>query len=106
MIGTADRDVSATASIGDRSSISAMVPLILVPRAISEGQYWTLIFLIFPLIGLAILYAAIHRTLVWRRYGRSYVELQTLPGVVGGRLRGDVVVVGRLGRGASVALTL
>lgn len=88
------------------NAVSAMVPAFVIPKAVEEGTYWPLVLLVFPLIGLVLLWAAIRTTLVHRRFGRSRLELRTVPGVIGGRLRGDLVVVGNLASAPTVQVTL
>jgi hypothetical protein len=46
--------------------------------------------LIFPAVGLAILWGAIYQTLRRMKFGRSVLELETLPGCVGGWLAGTI----------------
>lgn len=45
---------------------------------------------IFPLAGLGLLGWALYATARYWKYGRSQFQLQTLPGVVGGWLRGEI----------------
>ncbi len=68
------------------------VPLafIMVPRYLAQGNKLILLILIFPLIGIFILWSAITALLRWKRYGRSYFEMAAVPGVVGGDLGGMV----------------
>ncbi|MCX7624632.1 MAG: hypothetical protein N2Z21_00220 [Candidatus Sumerlaeaceae bacterium] len=49
-----------------------------------------LVLSLFLLVGIALAVSAIVFALRWRRYGKSYVELETIPGVIGGRLAGRV----------------
>lgn len=55
-----------------------------------EPLMW--IALAFPVVGVGLVVWAVRATLRWLRYGRSVFELATLPGVVGGQLRGTVHV--------------
>lgn len=70
--------------------------LFFLPEEVQKGNTIALIGLIFPLAGSALLIIAIRATLQQRKFGRSYFSLETLPGVVGGHLRGDLVIVGPL----------
>lgn len=54
----------------------------------SAGVYFVLIF---PLVGLLILGAAVRLTLQRRKFGRSTLELSTFPGAIGGKLAGTIV---------------
>ncbi len=65
-----------------------------------------LIFLLFPLIGLVVLSAAIVATLRYRRYGRSRFDMKTVPGVIGGYLRGTLVITGGIAGIEDVAVAL
>ncbi len=42
--------------------------------------------LLFPMVGIGLLIAALRHTLRWRKFGSAVLELKTLPGVIGGRL--------------------
>ncbi|MBC2593008.1 hypothetical protein H5P28_01920 [Ruficoccus amylovorans] len=50
-----------------------------------------LIFLLFPLIGLGLAWAAVYQILRWRKYGTSVFELAEIPGVIGGNLGGLIL---------------
>lgn len=88
------------------NAISAPIVLLAVPEAARLGQYRVLVLLLFPLIGLALLCAAIAATLRHRRYGRSHFDMETLPGVVGGCLRGTLVINGDVISIENVAVSL
>lgn len=63
--------------------------IFLVPGQVARGEAEPLAYLafLFPLVGLGLALFAAHRTLHWRKFGRSELELKTLPGVVGGAFR-------------------
>jgi len=46
--------------------------------------------ILFAFLGLVLLVAAVRTTLAWRRFGSSVLELETLPGVIGGALKGRI----------------
>jgi hypothetical protein len=58
--------------------------------ALHGGERTALIALVFPLLGLGLVAWAVRATLRYRRYGTSWLELATLPAVVGHRLEGTV----------------
>jgi len=89
------------------NGISSTVVFLLVPEVVMrERQYWALAFLVFPLIGLVLVILAIRQTVVHLKFGRSHFQLKTLPGLVGGHLRGDMILHGSLGRLQTVNVTL
>lgn len=49
-----------------------------------KGNKAILIGLLFPLVGIGILIAAIRATLRWKRFGKCELRLETLPGRIGG----------------------
>lgn len=79
---------------------------LLVPEAVGSGEYWALVFLLFPIIGVGLLAAATVATLRQSRFGRSHFDLQTLPGVIGGHLTGDLVIVGDVASLEEVSVAL
>jgi hypothetical protein len=89
------------------NGISWPLAALLLPEAVGrEGQYWTLVFLLFPLIGLGLLVAAVRQTMQHLKFGRSHLQLKTLPGVIGGRLAADLVLRGKLGALQSIDVAL
>lgn len=65
----------------------------IVPRIVEEvsrNNRGAGVGLLFPVVGLGLLAAAVHATLRARRFGRAVLLLQTLPGVIGGQLVGRV----------------
>ncbi len=78
------------------NAISAPVAFILPGKAMDEGEPWLFVFMVFPLIGLVLAIAAARAVARYRKFGRSTFELETLPGVIGGELRGTVVLAGKV----------
>jgi hypothetical protein len=62
------------------------------PKELARGNYIILIFLLFPVIGLGLLWWAVYATLQWRKFGRSKFHLSSVPGVLGGALAGFVEI--------------
>jgi hypothetical protein len=63
-----------------------------VPQALEEDNLAALIGLIFPLIGVWLIYRAVRFTVQRRRFGEATVQLGTLPGVIGARLAGALTI--------------
>ncbi|MGB9692541.1 MAG: hypothetical protein ACPL7D_10265 [Candidatus Sumerlaeaceae bacterium] len=57
-----------------------------------EGLPWPIYvaMFVFPVVGVGMAARAVVLLLRWRRYGVSVLELETVPGVIGGRLAGRV----------------
>jgi len=75
------------------------LPLMYKGWTIREQEGW-IAFLaagLFALVGIGMLAAALYKTVAWLRYGQSYCELITNPGVIGGWFRGNVHTKLRLG---------
>ena len=48
--------------------------------------------MLFPLVGLILLYQAVRLTIRWEKFGKTWFDLSTLPGVIGKELRGAIHV--------------
>jgi hypothetical protein len=70
-----------------------------------EPMIWVV--LIFPLIGLFLIWSLVTSIIRNMRYGVSTLELATMPGVLGGKLSGAITCKGNLGdaRGVEVSLS-
>lgn len=65
--------------------------LLMVPREFfDKGNKLALLGLLFPAVGAGLLVWAVRATLRWRKFGSSTFEMTTLPGVIGGPLRGMI----------------
>ena len=63
--------------------------LILVPKA-AAAKPAVYIALIFPVIGVFLLIRAIRQTIAYAEFGRTYFEMASVPGVIGGEISGTV----------------
>ncbi len=88
------------------NAISSPILFFLPEEIADKHNYLALIGLLFPAVGAGILAWAIRATLMYRRFGRSYLNLSTLPGVVGGRLQGELVLVGDIAALDRIDVTL
>ncbi len=66
--------------------------LFLLPEEWFKGNYAALFGLMFPLIGLFLLYRAIRTSLEYRRFGRVLLEMDPYPGAIGGHVGGRIHV--------------
>jgi len=64
--------------------------LFFVPGEVRDGNYAALLGLLFPLVGVGLIVAALRLALLWRRYGVTVFEMASVPGVVGGSLQGRI----------------
>ena len=62
--------------------------LIFLPEEIEKGNHLAALGLIFPVVGVGLLWWAIRSTLRFRKFGTSTLQVETLPSVIGGTLRG------------------
>jgi hypothetical protein len=69
---------------------------IFVPPQLNQGNHAALIALIFPVIGLAMIFFALNTTLAWRKFGRSIFEMAAVPTALGGTLEGEIRVKTKL----------
>ncbi len=70
--------------------ISMPLPFLLYPEVVDKGNYAALLGLLFPIVGVGLLYWAFSRSLEWRRFGPSPVVLDPFPGAIGGHVGGSI----------------
>ncbi len=70
--------------------ISMPLPFLLVEEITEKENYAALIGLVFPVVGLGLLYWAISRTREWRRFGPTPLSLDPFPGAIGGHVGGSI----------------
>jgi hypothetical protein len=75
---------------------SAVISLAVVPQQLQQGNHTALIALIFPVIGLAMIFFALNTTLAWRKFGQSIFEMAAVPAAAGCTLEGEIQVRGKL----------
>lgn len=73
------------------NAISSPV-LFQIPDELASGNYPVLLALVFPLVGVGLLYKAIVTTLEYRRFGKVLFEMDPYPGGIGGHVGGKVRV--------------
>lgn len=62
--------------------------------------------LIFPVIGVGMLWTAVYKTMQWRKFGRTQFLPSTMPGALGGYLGGVIEVPARIALEKDARLTL
>lgn len=75
---------------------SAVISLAIVPQQLHQGNRAALIALIFPVIGLAIIFFALNTTRAWRKFGGAIFEMAAVPAAPGGALAGEIQVKTKL----------
>ena len=83
-----------------------VVGLVVVDGVLHDGQCWLVIFMIFPILGVRWIVRATRQTIQHFEFGRNYFRLETLPGVIGGKLAGYLVLRGRARRIGTVNVSL
>lgn len=70
------------------NSVSAPLWFVLPQEVLEKQNYIALIGLVFPLVGLGLLYGSVVTSLKWFKYGRSTFKLSTFPVVPGTAIQG------------------
>ncbi|TNF99642.1 MAG: DUF3592 domain-containing protein [Gammaproteobacteria bacterium] len=79
-------------------AFAAIWNMISAPLLFQAPDIWqeqgavVLLALLFPIIGIGMLYWAIKLTLEWRRFGRTPLKMDPFPGSIGGDVAGEVTV--------------
>ncbi len=78
-----------------------------VTKNAPENKWVYLVLILFPAIGIALLITAVMQTMRHIRFGKTFVQLQSLPAPLGGKLRGtiDVRLPYPLPHGINLSLT-
>jgi hypothetical protein len=61
----------------------------ILPKATAQSPIGYLV-LVFPLAGVLLLVRAIRQTLAYRQFGKTCFEMASVPGVIGGELKGQI----------------
>jgi hypothetical protein len=77
-------------------AVSAVISLVIVPQQLHQGNHAALIALVFPVIGLAIVFFALNTTLAWRKFNRSIFAMAAVPVAPGGAIAGEIQVETKL----------
>ncbi len=72
------------------NAISFPVAILGIPEILEKEEYIGLVILLFPIIGLGLLYWAIKATLQWKRFGVTLLMMEPYPGSLGGQVGGHV----------------
>ena len=69
------------------------IPFIyIIPDELQKDNYATMIALLFPLVGLFLIYKAVASTLEYRHFGKVLFEMDPYPGAIGGNVGGRIQV--------------
>jgi hypothetical protein len=82
--------------VGFWCAASLVISLAVVPLQLHQGNHAALIALIFPVIGLAIIFFALNTTRAWRKFNRSNFVMPIFPAAQGGALAGEIQVQKKL----------
>jgi hypothetical protein len=75
---------------------SALISLAVVPPQLQQGNRTALIALVFPVVGLSMIFFALNTTRAWRKFGQSIFEMAAVPAAPGGTLEGEIQVKTKL----------
>ncbi|HSY18573.1 MAG TPA: hypothetical protein VK815_09580 [Candidatus Acidoferrales bacterium] len=80
--------------------------IFIIPQELHKGNRLALIALLFPLIGLAMMIAAVYQTLRQLKYGAVLFKLKSVPGIIGGVLMGTIRIPAHFQPQTGIALRL
>lgn len=80
--------------------------LYFLPGEFAQGDYLAVLALIPLVVGSALIIWAVRAVIQVRKFGRSRFEGRSLPGVIGGQLRGELVISGDIATLDEVEVTL
>ena len=86
--------------------VSAPLPFVVYREVVEKENTIALVGLLFPLVGIGLLWWAIARTMEWRRFGPAPIELDPFPGSIGGHVGGTFRVNLPYDANASFSVTL
>lgn len=72
--------------------ISAPLPFVMYEEVLEKQNWPALLGLLFPLVGIYLVYWAITKTREWNRFGPAPVTLDPFPGSIGGHVGGTIDV--------------
>lgn len=68
-----------------------------IPEMYNAEKYWAIAVMgLFPLIGLFLIYFSIYKTLQSIKYSKSILEMESMPGVIGGKLKATLLLPDKL----------
>jgi hypothetical protein len=65
---------------------------LVIAKELAKGNYGVLAILIFDVVGIGLLIAAIRQTLVWKKFGDVVLTLDPHPGSIGGQVGGVIAI--------------
>lgn len=86
--------------------IAMPLPFLLYEEVTVKKNYPALLALVFPIVGIGLLYWATRQTREWRRFGPTPLTLDPFPGSIGGHVGGTIDLRQPFRPGTTYALTL
>jgi hypothetical protein len=87
-------------------NVTTFPVLVIIPREVASGRYVALTFLVVPLAGVGFVYWAFVQLARAKRFGKTYLQLDTMPGRPGEQLRGHIYAPEALEEAANASLNL
>jgi hypothetical protein len=71
-------------------ALGGLIVVLVVPKALRDGNNSALVALVFPVVGIAFLISVIKKILAHRRFGDCIFEMEQTPAPIGGALEGAI----------------
>ena len=72
------------------NAISFPIAIMVLYKEVEKGRPMIYLVLLFPLVGIFLIIWAIVSIIKWRKFGESYLRMDSVPGVIGGKLAAKV----------------
>lgn len=88
------------------NAFSWFVFINIILRMEGKSNLVFVVVVLFPLFGIFMLISAIRETIRWKKFGQSIFEMRSVPGVIGGKLEGNIYSGLKESPSGGVTLTL
>lgn len=78
------------------NAIAIPVPILAWEEITRDGDRVAYLILLFPVVGFFLIFWALRRVVVFRKFGNSVLELDTIPAFIGRGIRGKVLINNRI----------